>query len=83
MIKTGNREININNPAISNPLKVRAKIMAVKKDNRVPTEAVQIIVKIMVGIKAISKSKGERAKRAPIKAANPLPPLKLRKQDQL
>ena len=55
----------------------------VRKDKRVPTEAVQSIVKIRQGIKEIIKTVGEIIKRTPTKAANPLPPLKLRKQDQL
>ena len=57
--------------------------MPVRKDNSVPTEAVQIIVKIMQGIKEMTKTVGEIIKSAPIRAANPLPPLKPRKQDQL
>jgi len=53
------------------------------RERIVPTEAVQMRVKTMVGISKMNKVVGEKAKIAPIKVPNPLPPLNLRKIDQL
>ena len=59
------------------------RIIPVKKDKRVPTEAVQIIVKIIQGIKMMAKYIGEITASAPTRVARPLPPLNLRNIDQL
>ena len=75
--------INIKTPINVYSLKDKEKITAARNDNNVPTEAVQIIAKIMQGIKAIKRTVGERNKRAPTKVANPLPPLNPEKHDQL
>jgi hypothetical protein len=83
LINTGIKAIDKTIPGNAYSLTERERSIPVKNDKRVPTEAVQIIVKIAQGIKMIARYTGSKARITPIRVATPLPPRKLRKIDQL